>query len=40
MYDEDMGKSDEDLGTAMLGLGVLAGTKGRRQSFTLPLRGE
>ncbi|KAG2428849.1 hypothetical protein HYH02_014261 [Chlamydomonas schloesseri] len=39
LYDEDLGKSDEDLGTAMLGLAALAGSKGRRQSFTLPLRG-
>lgn len=39
LYDEDMGKSDDDLGLAMMGLADLQGMGGGSRTFTLPLRG-
>ncbi len=39
LYDEDLGKSDDDLGLAMMGLADLQGTAGASRTFTLPLRG-
>ncbi len=40
MYDADVGKSDDELGIAMMGLGEMVGSKGAPKLFTLPLRGE
>ncbi|EFJ45180.1 hypothetical protein VOLCADRAFT_94625, partial [Volvox carteri f. nagariensis] len=39
LYDEDIGKSDDDLGVAMVGLAELVDSKGVSKTFTLPLRG-
>ncbi|GIL50703.1 hypothetical protein Vafri_6817 [Volvox africanus] len=39
LFDKDLGKSDDDLGVAMMGLGELVGTHGMAKTFTLPLRG-
>ncbi|GLC42478.1 hypothetical protein PLESTB_001102700 [Pleodorina starrii] len=39
LYDEDLAKSDDDLGLSMLGLGELADSQGEIKTYTLPLRG-